>query len=253
MGQIGTNFQFFPVPFSPCLHSFATVPPSSVDELARRTSQLTKWDFRDWPTLADFLASADGCQLVPSLCLCLGQIGPFILTGRASSFGWCFYHGHWWPTLTSNAISGLFCLLHRIVKWCGPVNDLEEDAATTTMVGGVVAPAYRSKYSARRNMHTIVAPVHTSEGEAVRQSKFFALASDSSSSSFGPVAPLQSKSWCMRELCAWAGATLPFWNSRTSQQARLLASLLHTIKVPMANIFIVGCTAKYFWLVVLSQ
>ena len=31
---------------------------------ATRTSQLEKWEFPDWPTLADFSASADGCACV---------------------------------------------------------------------------------------------------------------------------------------------------------------------------------------------
>ena len=51
---------------------------------------------------------------------------------------------------------------------------------TASPVGGTVAPAYHSPRSARDIMQTIAAPMQTSEGVTVKESTFFAPASDNS-------------------------------------------------------------------------
>ena len=38
VGQFGTNFPFFPVPFSPRFHNLATFPSSSFDEFCQPKS-----------------------------------------------------------------------------------------------------------------------------------------------------------------------------------------------------------------------
>ena len=69
-GQFGTNFPFFPVPFSPLFHNLATFPSNSFEEFCQPnsptgkmgiwgladwkngnlgTGRLEKWEFGDWP------------------------------------------------------------------------------------------------------------------------------------------------------------------------------------------------------------
>ena len=78
------------------------------------------------------------------------------------------------------AIFGFFHLVHRLVKRYGSFTDLAADAATATMVGGAVAPAYRSPLAAREIMHSIAAPIRAASGEDITQPSVFARASDSS-------------------------------------------------------------------------
>ena len=63
LGQLGTNFHFSQSHFSHFSHFSTTSPPFPqvpLMNVASQTSQLEKWEFRDWQTSADFSASADG-------------------------------------------------------------------------------------------------------------------------------------------------------------------------------------------------
>ena len=84
------------------------------------------------------------------------------------------------PLPVHQAIFGLFHLVYRLVKRYGCFSQLAADAETATLVGGQVAPAYRSRWAAREIAHAIARPIRAAGGELVRQSAFFALASDSS-------------------------------------------------------------------------
>ena len=79
-----------------------------------------------------------------------------------------------------NAIFGLFQLAYRIAKRCGLFTDLGPDANTAMLVGGTLAPVYRSPRSAQESIHAIATPMGISEGVTVKESTFFALASDNS-------------------------------------------------------------------------
>ena len=84
------------------------------------------------------------------------------------------------PVPVRQAICGLFHLVYQPVKRYGCFSQLGADAETATFVGGQVAPAYRSRWAAREIAHAIARPIRAAGGELVRQSAFFALASDSS-------------------------------------------------------------------------
>ena len=84
------------------------------------------------------------------------------------------------PLLVRAAIFGLFHLVYQLVKRYGSFTDLAVDAATATMAGGAVAPAYCSPIAAREIMHSIAAPIRAARGEDITQPSFFALSSDSS-------------------------------------------------------------------------
>ena len=78
-----------------------------------------------------------------------------------------------------NAVCGLFHLVYRVAKRCGPLDHVQQDASTATLVGMIVAQP-TAPYSACGILHATVAPISASEGEPLRQSCFFAFASDSS-------------------------------------------------------------------------
>ena len=80
------------------------------------------------------------------------------------------------PPPVRQAIFGLFHLVYRLVKRYGCFSKLAADAETATLVGGQVAPAYRSRWAARDIAHAITRPIRAAGGELVRQSAFFALA-----------------------------------------------------------------------------
>ena len=84
------------------------------------------------------------------------------------------------PLVVREAIFGLFHLVYRLVKRYGCFSQLAADAETATLVGGQVAPAYRSEWAARATAHVIARLIRAAGGELVRHSAFFALASDSS-------------------------------------------------------------------------
>ena len=62
-------------------------------------------------------------------------------------------------------------------------SQLAADAETATLVGGQVAPAYRSRWAERDIAHAISRPIRAARGQLLRQllrqSAFFALALDS--------------------------------------------------------------------------
>ena len=84
------------------------------------------------------------------------------------------------PEQVRNAIFGLFMLVYFIVKRMAPFENLPGDVEVTTMVGGTVAPAYRTRRQAMPIMHAIAAPIQAAEGRILKDISFFALASDSS-------------------------------------------------------------------------
>ena len=84
------------------------------------------------------------------------------------------------PLPVRQAIFGLVHLVYRLVKPYGCFSQLAADTETATLVVGQVAPAYRSRWAARDIARAIARPIRTAGGELVRQSAFFALASDSS-------------------------------------------------------------------------
>ena len=82
------------------------------------------------------------------------------------------------PLPVRAAIFDVFHLVYRPVKRYGSFTDLAADAAT--MVGGAVAPPYRSPLAAREIMHSIAAPIRAAREEDITQPSFFALVSGSS-------------------------------------------------------------------------
>ena len=79
-----------------------------------------------------------------------------------------------------NAIFGLFMLVYCILKRMAPFENLPGDAEVATMVGGTMAPAYGTQRQAVPIMHAIAAPIRAAEGRILKDVRFFALASDSS-------------------------------------------------------------------------
>ena len=77
-----------------------------------------------------------------------------------------------------NAIFGLFQLAYSIAKRCWPFTDLGPDYCNYCNTGGWNRGT--CVRSAQEIVHAIAAPMRTSEGVAVKESTFFALASDSS-------------------------------------------------------------------------
>ena len=84
------------------------------------------------------------------------------------------------PLPVRQAIFGLFHMVYRLVKWYGSFTQLAADAETATLVGGQVAPAFRSPAAPREIAHAIARRIRAAGGEQVLQSAFFALPSDSS-------------------------------------------------------------------------
>ena len=83
------------------------------------------------------------------------------------------------PEQVRNTIFGLFMLVYRIVKRMAFEN-LPKDGEVATMVGGTVAPAYRTRRQAVPIMHAIAAPIRAVEGRVLKDVSFFALASHNS-------------------------------------------------------------------------
>ena len=79
-----------------------------------------------------------------------------------------------------NLCFGLLSLMYRIVKRMARFENLPGDAEVATMVGGTLAPAYRTRRQAVPIMHAIPAPIQAAEGRVLKDVSFFALASDSS-------------------------------------------------------------------------
>ena len=84
------------------------------------------------------------------------------------------------PEQVRMAIFGWFMLVYRIVKRMAPFENLPGDAEVATMVGGTVAPAYRTRRQAVPIMHAITTPIRAAEGCVRKDVSFFALASNSS-------------------------------------------------------------------------
>ena len=84
------------------------------------------------------------------------------------------------PEQVHNAILGLFMLVYRIVKRMAPFENFPGDAEVATMVGSIVASAYRTRRQAMPIMHAIAAPIRAAEGSVMKDVSFFAPASNSS-------------------------------------------------------------------------
>ena len=65
------------------------------------------------------------------------------------------------------AIFGLFHMVYQLVKRYGCFGQLAADAETAALVGGQVAPAYRSQAAAREIAHAIARPIRATGGEQV--------------------------------------------------------------------------------------
>ena len=84
------------------------------------------------------------------------------------------------PLPVRQDIFGLFHIVFGVVKRYGSCTELAADVETATLMGGQLAPAYRSPAAAREIAHATPRPIRAAEGEQVLQSAFFTFASDSS-------------------------------------------------------------------------
>ena len=101
------------------------------------------------------------------------------------------------PPHCKNAIFGLFHLPYRIAKRGSPPFHLPGDAGALVLAGGTITPLYHSNDSAIEIVHAIAAPIRSAKGDAVRTSRFFALASDSSTHRAAHKQELiYTRTWC---------------------------------------------------------
>ena len=122
-----------------------------------------------------------------------------------------------------NAIFGLFMLVYHIVKRMAPFENLAGDAEVATMVGGTVAPAYRTWQQVVPIMHAIAAPIRAAEGHILKDVSFFALASAAP-----PTAGHIRPSLSTLAQCAMGKAVPHSWGSRSCRPVLHSQSLGHT-------------------------